>query len=217
MAVISIADTIFDNPTFNDLNPTGLIPQGGRLMSSAPHTDALMVVGAEGLGKDSANLVLTRNGKGDWSLNRTAAGAETYNVRLYLDQVLRTGEKYFFDLFNQDNKVAAPDKGIAITDFFIIYKSGVVALTTATLRLGKTVYSAVGGGAAPVQTDLVAATGISTANTAQYQFQKLAGPSPVVFHKDDLGLIEVEAVIVMANTGTLQIAAIGCHANFNFN
>lgn len=217
MTVLTIADTIIDNPTFNDLNPTGLVPQGGRLMSSAPHTDGLYIVGPEGLGKDSANLALTRNAKGDWSLNRTAAGAETYNVRTYLDLMLRTGEKYFFDLFGQDNKVAAPDKGVAITDFFIIYKSGVVALTSATLRLGKTVYSAVGGGAAQVQTDLIAAAGISTANTAQYQFQKLAGPSPTIFHKDDLGLIEVEAVIVMANTGTLQIAAMGCHLNFNNN
>lgn len=217
MPTLTIADTIFDNPTQNDLNPTGLLPQGGRLMSSAPHVDGLYIVGAEALAKDSANLVLTRNGKGDWSLNRTAAGAETYNVRTYLDAVLRTGEKYFFDQFGQDNKVSAPDKGIESVDFFINYKSGVVALTSATLRLGKTVYSVAAGGGAPVQTDLVAATAISTANTAQYQQAKVTVPAPLVFHKDDNGLIEIEAVIVMANTGTLAIASMGWHCNFNYN
>lgn len=218
MANLTIPDTIYDNPTQNDL-PSGVIPVGGRLMSSAPHTDGLLLAGAGQMDKDSANLVLTRNGVGDWSLNRTSAGAETYHVRACINDIggfIRTGETYIFGLFGQDSKVAAPAKGIEVVDFFAIYKSGVVALTSATLRLGKTVYSAAAGGGAPTQTDLVAATGVSTANTAQYQLQKLAGPSPLVFSVDDLGLVEVELTIVMANTGTVAIAGIGAHINFNY-
>lgn len=218
MGVLVVADTIFDNPTQNDL-PAGMSVSGGRLMSSAPHTDGLLFIGAGDLMSDSANLVLTRNGNGDWTLNRTAAGAETYHVRALLNQaaILRTGEKYINDLFGVDSKVAAPPKGLQVVDFFAIYKNGVVALTTSTLRLGKTVYSAAAGGGAAVQTDLVAATAMATATVVNYQLNKVAGPNPAVFHVDDLGLVEIEATFVMANTGTLAIVGLGAHVNFNFN
>lgn len=218
MANLIVPDTIFDSPTVNDLNPTSLVPLGGRLMSSAPHTDAMLIAGPESLAKDSANLALTRNGKGDWSLNRTAAGAETYNVRLAPAELLRLGEVYYGQWPSPGP--AAPDKGIQISDFFIVYSVGVVALTSATLRLGKTVFSKTAGGAAFTQTDIVAATGIATTTTpaaGQPQYAVVAGPSPLVFSKDDLGLVEIEAVIVMANTGTLRIYGMGFHANFNYN
>jgi len=224
--IVKVADSIFDSPAFNDLqNPSTFSVQGGRLMSSVPHTDGLIMVGTNDIDVDSANLVKTRNGKGDWSFNRTAAGAETYNCRITLDQLLRTGETYIYDLFGQDSKVAAPDKGIAVADFFVIYSDTVVPLTTATLRLGKTVFSKTAGGAAFTQTDLVAATGIQTAVTpavGQPTFQSVAfqnntSGTPVVFHKDDLGLIEIEAQFVMANTGTLRVYGLGAHFFFNYN
>src|SRR6266478_3225467 len=138
MPILKIPDTIFDNPCFNDLNPTSLTPVGGRLMCSSPHTDGLLFAGAGSLDKDSANLVLTRNAKGDWSLNRTAAGAETYNIRMTLGDmsgIVRTGENYELGEFGsgQTDNPPAPAKGVQIKDFFAIYKSGVVALTSATL------------------------------------------------------------------------------------
>lgn len=219
MPTVKIPDTIFDNPTQNDLNPTTLVVSGGRLMSSAPHTDGLLIVGAESLAKDSANLVLTRNAKGDWSLNRTAAGAETYNVRSTLGDMgcfVRIGETYELGGFGSGNNPTAPAKGIQVKDFFAIYKSGVVALTAATLRLGKTVYSNSPAGAAFAQTDIIAATAVQTANNANYGYQDVAGPNPLVFSIDDLGLIEVELQVVMANTGTVAIAALGAHINFNY-
>lgn len=220
---IVVPDTIYDNPAFNDLNPASQTVLGGRLMSSAPHTDGLLFAGAGQCDRDSANLLLTRNGNGDWTLNRTAAGAETYHIRAILGDMggmLRIGEQYVLGDFPatgfQTYAPNAPAKGLEIKDFFAVYKSGVVALTSATLRFGKMVYSSVAGGAAPVQTDIVAATAISTANTANYQEQDILGPSPLVFSVDDLAIVEVEATIVMANTGTLAFVGIGCHVNFNY-
>lgn len=218
MPTVTIADMIFDNPTQNDLNPTSLTPTGGRLMSSAPHTDGLILIGAQDLERDTANLVLTRNGKDDWSLNRTAtAASETFNISASLDYLLRTGEKYYFDQFGQDNKVSAPAKGMAVIDFFAIYKSSAVALTSATLRLGKLVYSTdTTGATAPTQTDLVAATAISTVNSAQYRYQAVAVPTPAM-HVDNLGLVRIELVVTMPINAVLIVAGLGCHCNFNFN
>lgn len=213
-----VADTIFDHPAFNDF-PSNTV-SGGRLMSSSPHIDGLIIVGTNDIDVDSTNLVKTRNAKGDWSFNRTGAGAETYNIRVTLDQLLRTGEKYINDIFGQDSKIAAPDKGIAIVDFFAIYSVITQPLTGATLRLGKTVYSQTAGGAAFAQTDLVNATAVQTAVTPaanQYTFQKVAGPSPTVFHKDDLGLIEIEFVPVLQNGSVFKVAALGAHLQFNYN
>lgn len=227
--IIRIADTIFDNPNYNDQTPNVGSLQGGRLMSSAPHVDGLYMAGINSLDIDSANLVKTRNAKGDWSFNRTAAGAETYNCRTTLINLLRTGETAVLDLFGDQTKQTyaplMPDKGIAVLDIFAIYSDTVVPLTTATLRLGKTVFSKTAGGAAFVQTDLVAATGIQTAVTpavGQPTFQSVAfqnntSGTPLVFHKDDIGLIEIEAQFVMANTGTLRVYGIGAHLSFNFN
>src|SRR5580765_1862922 len=219
---IIVPDTIFDNPGQNDLNPASQTVLGGRLMCSAPHTDGLLFAGPGQCDRDSANLLLTRNGNGDWSLTRTAAGAETYHIRACLGDMggfTRIGETYQLGLVGTGQTYApnAPAKGLHVKDFFAIYKSGVVALTSATLRFGKEVYSNVPAGGAPTQTDIVAATAINTANNANYGYQDVAGPATLVLSVDDLALVEIEATIVMANTGTLSFAGIGCHVNFNYD
>jgi hypothetical protein len=226
--VINIPDTIFDNPAFNDLNPTALQPLGGRLMSSAPHVDGLLLAGPEAMDVDTATHTLqpvkTRNAVGDWSFNRTAAGAETISVRTTIGEMIRLGELYNLGGFSAPgvatNYPAAPSKGVQITDFFVGYSVGVVALTSGTLRLGKTVYSKNVAGAVFVQTDIVAAQALTklTATGAlnQYAYFVFAVPTPV-WHVDDLGLVEIEATFVMANTGVLQVAYMGCHCNFNRN
>lgn len=215
---VKIPDTIFASQGVGSPGFAAPAFAGGRLMSDGPHTDGLFICPADNLGKDSANLVLTRNAKGDWSLNRTAAGAETYNIRATLQQILRLGETYEFGEVGSQNMVTPADKGIEVIDIFALYNVGVATLTSATLRLGKTVYSTTPAGGAFVQTDLQAAGAISTAlvTAGQYAYQKLAVITPV-FHKDDLGLIEVEAVIVMQNTGTLKFAGLGAHVQFNYN
>jgi hypothetical protein len=209
-------DTIIFDPTQAGINPAGSTFTGGRLMNYLPHVDGLLM--KAGLQSSSANLALTRNGKGDWSYNRTAAGAEPYFLRTTISDMLRTGEIYHYGGFHDQPPAAGP-KGIAILNFFAILNIGVVALTAATLRLGKSVYPISGAAAAaPVQTDLVAATALATATNAAnaYLLGQVAGPSPTVFSIDDLGLIEIELAITMANTGTVQVAGLGAHCQFNY-
>jgi hypothetical protein len=190
---------------------------GGRLMNRLPHTDGLLMR-ASGLQINSANLVLTRTGNGNWSYQRTAAGAESYFLRTTLGDLLRTGEVYNYGGFGSGQNVTAGPKGIAVIDMFAILNIGVVALTAATLRLGKSIYPLAGAAAAaPVQTDLVAATAIATATNGAGLFltNKVAVPAPV-FSTDDLGLVEIELAITMANTGTVAVAGLGAHVSFNF-
>lgn len=221
---IIVPDSIFDNPVQNDLNPANQSILGGRLMSSAPHTDGLLLAeaGAISWSGTGATKLPVRNAKGDWSLNRTAGGAETHFFRCTLGNMnlIRLGESAILGVFGTGNTYTPPqpDKGLEIIDFFAIYLVGVAALTSATLRVGKTVYSSAIAGGAFTQTDLqsqaVPAGGLTTSG-GNYRYVDVPTTTPV-FHKDDLGLVEIEFSPVMANTGTLQLAAIGAHVNFNY-
>jgi len=199
-------------------------------MSDGPHYDGLIIAGVENINivtspsTDIATLVNpSRVGKGDWAITYgPATVADTLYFRTTLAQMLRLGEKY--EQANLTEPTSANQtKGIAIVDFFAIYNVGVVAATTLTLRLGKTVYTAAAGGGAPTQTDLVAATAITKTVTAAgyiesdvaYQTANQAGAS-LVFSTDDLGLVEIELAAVLASTGTFALAALGCHVDFNY-
>ena len=216
------ADTIFDVPV-----PSAGSFTGGRLMSSAPHNDGMMILGTGNLDVSNSGagaVAKTRIATGDWAIT-VAAGAGNVFARATLDEILRTGETYINDLFGQDGKVAAPDKGVAVMDIFAIYSISVADATSATLRLGKTVYSKTAGGAIFVQTDLLAAANVQKTQTPaanQYVYSVLpvqtqASGTPLIFHKDDLGLIEIELALVIPATTTLRIAAIGAHCAFNRN
>jgi hypothetical protein len=221
--VINIPDTIFDNPCFNDLNPTSLTPLGGRLMSSSPHVDGLIQFDANRLQSSGGGAqTFVRNAKGDWSLN-IAASAATVFVRGCNPVVQRLGETYNLGEFSasgvQTNYPPAPAKGIEIIDFYAIYSVGTAALTSATLRLGSTVYSKTAGGGAFTQTDIVAATGVQTATTpslAQYTYQDVLVAAPA-FSVSDIGLLEVELSWVNPGTSVVQVAELGFHCNFNCN
>jgi hypothetical protein len=191
-----------------------------------PHTDGLLM--RSGLQVNSANLVLTRNGKGDWSFNRTAAGAETYYLRTTLGDILRTGEHYDLGLFPTGGSAPqtywpkAPAKGINILDVFAVLNIGVAALTSATLRVGTSVYPlSTAAAAAIVQTDVLAATAIATAvnGAGTYLTGLVALPqtNPPAFFTADMDLVEIELAIVMANTGTVQVAGVGAHVSFNYD
>jgi len=184
------------------------------LSCDLPHTVGLYLAGAEELAKDSANLVLTRNAVGDWSLNRTAAGAETYNVRVAINELLRKGEIPNFQQFGI-TPPAQPAKGIKIIDVFVIYDLGVVDATTLTLRCGKTAYA---DNVALVQTDIVAATAITKVQRAGTYVSTVAiAAGNQAFNQTDFSLLEIELVAVLANTGTIKIRAIGMHCHFNYN
>ena len=184
------------------------------LSCDLPHVDGLYLAGAEELSKDSANLVLTRNGVGDWSLNRTALGAETYNVRVAINELLRKGEIPNFQQFGI-TPPAQPAKGIKIIDVFAIYDLGVVDATTLTLRCGKTAYA---DNVALVQTDIVAATAITKVQRAGTYVSTVAiAAGNQTFNQTDFSLLEIELVAVLANTGTIKIRGIGMHCHFNYN
>lgn len=220
-SLIKAADTRFGHPVFTEWNPLSTQQgSGGRLLSDMPHVDGMLFASISDMESNSTNLVATRNGVGDWSLNRTAAGAETYFVRSNLSemQLVRTGESQIID--NVIEGPAQPDKGIQVLSMFAVMNIGVVSLTSATLRFGQSVYPLPGAAsAAIVQTDIQAATalGTLTATTAgQYLTQSVPVASPV-FNKASLTQYEIELSVVMANTGTIRIVGIGAFVNFNFN
>ncbi len=231
MGQIPAADTIFDHPLYTSW-PTnaqsGDTPIGGRLMSSSPHTDGMVMVSAWDCAPSSTNLVLTRNAEYDWSLNRTAAAAESYYVRVNAGEFAfqRLGEQYILSLFpdlgNKTSSPQAPPKGLMITDIFAVLNVGVVALTSATLRLSKVAYPLEGAAsAAPVGTDIIAPTALGNlgVNTAgQYLTQYVAVPAASQqFNTADISQTEIELAFTLANTGTIRVAGLGFHFNFNFN
>ena len=192
-----------------------------RYLQDAPNSDGMIMTPAGALQASGPNaFVLTRSGKGLWQLTRTAAGAETYFIRTTLGQMQRIGQAYQFGGFGpagiSSSKPPYVNKGVGVIDAFVALQIGVVALTSATLRIGKVVYSAT---LAPVVTDIVAATALgSVATNANPLIQTLSVPvNTQQFTVDDLALLEVELSIVMANTGTVGIAGIGAHLGFNFN
>jgi hypothetical protein len=192
--------------------------KGGRLMSRLPHIDGLVIATAgNGLAANSANLLTARVSAGLWTLGRTAAGAESYFVRTTLD-FTRIGENYRYGTVGSQPPSAGP-KGIALANVFVNMNVGVVPLTAATLRVGKTVFPAFGAAAAaPVQTDLLVATALGSlaTNTAgQYASQGVTIPTPAMF-TDDMGEFEIELALTMANTGTVAIAGLGAHVLFNY-
>jgi hypothetical protein len=192
--------------------------KGGRLMSRLPHLDGLVIATpGNALVANSANLLTTRVSNGLWTLNRTAAGVESYFVRTTFD-FTRIGETYRYGTVGTTPPSAGP-KGIALTNVFVNMNVGVAALTAATLRVGKTVFPAIGAAAvAPVQTDLLAATALgslATNGAGLYASQGVTIPTPAMF-TDDMGVFEIELAITMASTGTVAIAGLGAHVLFNF-
>jgi len=223
-SLIKAADTRFSHPAFDEWNPASQLPQGGRLLSDGAHVDGMLFATGGGLESSSSNLVWTRNGASDWSLNRTASGAETYYVRANLADMafVRTGETQIIDDIIEGgfSGKAMPDKGLELTDVFVVWGVGVAALTSATLRFSKVQYPLPGAAAAaPSATDILAATAVpSLVTNTNYVTQKLAiATGSQVFNKADLAEYELELAFVMANTGTIKLAGIGCHFNFNFN
>jgi hypothetical protein len=221
-------DTIIFDPVtsgYYDTEDTLSSQGSGRLMNRNGHIDGLHIATADEMKPSSANLVLTRNGKGDWSLNRTAAGAETYYVRCPISSLLRTGENYVYGDFsaaaNQTSGPPAGNKGLKPLSIFVTMNVGVASLTSATLRLSTDVYPVSGAAAAAVVcTDIVAATALTTL-TAQaanaYLTQQIAVPTASqAFLITDCSIGEIELVLVMANTGTVQIAQIGMHCEENY-
>ena len=191
----------------------------GRLLTTDPHTDAIYIDWANNLKADSANLVLTRNAAGDWSLNRTAAGAETYNIVTGVDLLDRLASLQLADVGTRtfalkDLAGSTVKRGIKITKVSVAYQVGVVSLTSAALVLKKVVHT---NGAALSITDIpltVSFTGKLAASSNLYVVDGTVN-SPDFLNADN-AIALAEAQFVMANTGTLRVYAIIFHLSYNY-
>src|SRR5437660_2760376 len=191
----------------------------GRLQTTDPYVDAYAFVGAGRLSVDDANLALTRNAVGNWSLNRTAGGAETYNVAAQFGLFDRVVALEKWDVGTQtfapiDQSGTAVLKGIKLLDVIVNYTVGVAALTSAVLVLKKTAYV---DNTAPAVTDLpltVSFTSKLAARTGPYQVKGTV-TTPAFVNTDNTLLI-AEAQFVMANTGTLKVNGFVFHFQYLF-
>lgn len=201
--------------------------------SDTAHAGGWLFANAGQLLADSANLVLTRNAATDWSLNRIAAGAETFNLIFSSENLRRILETYNFqEQFGGTQgpiplagrppytgatqlvpPTTAPSKGISITDVVVIYQVGVANLTSAALVLNKVAYA---NNVALAKTAMpIAATALPLVVQANPYVVSRAVTTPG-FVVDDLSDVMAEFQIVMANTGTIRIYGMGFHCNFNY-
>lgn len=216
----------------------------GYFNADTAHTGGWIFYGATSLAPFSANLVLTRNALGDYSYNRTATGAETYQLVLQLDEIKRLIEvaNTLNDLPFQNQfgtatggtsypagaaglppfsgatqlvpPTGSPAKGIQITDCVGVYQVGVAALTAASLSLNRTVFA---NNVANAITNLpIAATALPLATQANPYVFTRAVTTPV-FETTDLSDLSLELSVTMQNTGTIRLYGLGLHVNFNFN
>lgn len=216
----------------------------GAFYADAPHQGGFLVHGAQLLGPTfSSNLVLTRNALGDYSLNRTAAGAETYQVIFSFDDLKRilevsTPPLPFQEAFGTSGLTphpwppgaqgfppfkgisqftpltTQPPKGIRILNVWVVYNVGVVALTAASLSLNRTTYT---NGVVRTVTNLpLSGAALPLANQAGDYVATQTVITPV-FENIDLSDITCEFALTMANTGTIRIYEMGAHFDFNMN
>jgi len=208
-----------------------------------PHGGGVVFVDAAELGKFSANLVLTRNALGDYSLNRTSSGAETYNVFANLRGVTRLTPAYnaimqeefgtaagtpgypaaapgyppFTGATQLTPPTAPPAKGLKVTDVFAIYQVGVADLTSAALSLNRTTFA---NNTANVITNLpISATALplTAAGDSTGPYLATRAVTTPAFEVTDDSDLTVELQVVLANTGTIKLYGLGFHVSFNYN
>lgn len=155
--------------------------------------------------KDSANLVLTRNALGDWSLNRTAAGAETYNLSCCIPFPIRTTKPTDYGYLPKG------DRGLKLASIDLVYAVGVVNLTSITPVLKQvTMQDNVAIAVADHAGGLSGAPPV-TQRANPYRFT-LTPVTPVIW-TDKTKRLVFEVQFVMANTGTLKFYG----ATFNWS
>lgn len=221
-------DTIFDVPIFNQF-PTGVPTagaSGGRLMSSMPHVDGVIVFGPDRVMTSPSGAQTgepaTRVSKDLWGFVASVAANTNFYAANISANMYRTGEAYNFGLIEASSGVkvspAPPAKGLSVVSIFAGYNVGTLALTTATLRLGKNVFA---NAVAPVQTDIVAATGVATAvSTNAFTLASVAvpgNPDTQAFITDPFNEWFVELNTVQQATSTLTVYFLGVAVNFNLN
>lgn len=200
--------------------------------------EAVIAVGS------TAAPVVTRNAAGDWSLNRTAGGAETINIGANLMAVLKRRTGFGEDLQHQfgGSGIAAsaqpqfyrPDqigsmstgqqlqprtalkvKGVKLLSIDAIYRVTVANLTTNTLRVDQTLQV---NNVAPAITAVLAPTGIPTLTQANPYVQNVALAANQQIYRTLVDQeLWIEETIVMANTGVFAFYGFDCLIEFNYN
>lgn len=188
--------------------------------------------------------VLTRTAAGDWSLNRTAAGAETINIAGNLTQAILRRTGFFEDLQEQFGGSGIPGsaqpqnyrpdvlgamsagqqlqprtalklKGFKLLSIDAIFRETVVALTTNTIRADQTLFV---NNVAPAITAVLAPAAIATAAQANpYVINTPLLLANQIYRVTADQEIWIELTSVMANTGVLAFYGFDCLVEFNFN
>jgi hypothetical protein len=217
-----------------------------RYQQDLGFTDARVFLGAGdlvGVGSVAAP-VITRNAAGDWSLSRTAAGAETLNFAANLTNAIIRRTGFGEDLQEQfggtgipasaQPQVYRPDvipamaaaqqlqprtalklKGIKLLSFDTIFRVTIVALTTNTVRVDQTLFV---NNVAPAVTAVLAPTGVATATQANpYVVNTALAAGQQVYRNLIDQSVWVELTTVMANTGKIDVYGFDCLVEFNFN
>ncbi len=188
--------------------------------------------------------VVTRNAVGDWSLTRTAAGAETLNIAANITNALirRTGfgedlqeqfggtgipgsaqvQVYRPDVIPSMNtaqqlqsRTALKLKGLKLLSIDSIFRVTVVNLTTHTLRVDQTLFV---NNVAPAVTAVLAPTGLNTVVQANPYVQNLGLPAAQQIYRTLLDQeVWIEVTVVMANTGKIDFYGFDCLVEYNLN
>jgi len=213
-------------------------------LQDTPHSTGLIWYGAGMLDKFSANLVLTRNALGDYSLNRTASGAETYQVVGTLTDLTRlltaASPVYFqeqfgtaagtsgypasvagYPPFTGANQLVPPTgpppKGLQVNSVVVVYQVGVADLSAASLSLNRIVYA--NNVANSITNVAIAATALplTAAGDATGPYLATRAVSAPAFENTQNSNLELEFAVTMQNTGTLRIYGLGLNVSFNYN
>src|SRR5579864_206429 len=219
----------------------------GNFVSDVPFAGGWIIYSAIDLTSFSPNLVLTRNALGDYSLNRAAAGAETYPAVIGINGAIKRLTVYpqlsslpFLQQFGTGAGTAGypkgaagippftgssqftpptgpPPKGVRITDVCAVYQVGVVNLTAASLSLNRTAYA--NNVANSITNVPIAATALplTAAGDATGPYFVKRAVTTPVFETVDQSDLLLELSVTLANTGTIRIYALGFHLDFNYN
>jgi|SRR6267142_366015 len=217
-----------------------------RYQQDLGFTDARVFLGPGDVvvSSTAAVPVVTRNAAGDWSLTRTAAGAETISLAANITNAVIRRTGFGEDLQEQfggtgipasaQPQVYRPDvipamaaaqqlqprtalkiKGIKLLSFDTIYRNTVVALTTNVVRVDQTLFV---NNVAPAITAVLAPTGIATATQANpYVVNTALAAGQQIYRNIVDQEVWIEMTAVMANTGKLDFYGFDCLVEFNFN
>lgn len=187
---------------------------------------------------------IVRNAAGDWSLTRTAAGAETLNIAANLLNAIIRRSGFGEDLQEQyggtgipgsaQAQIYRPDvipamntaqqlqprtalkiKGVKLLSIDAIFRVTVVNLTSNNLRVDQALFA---NNVAPAITAILAPTALNTVVQANPYVQNISLAAAQQIYRNLVDQeLWIEATVVMANTGKLDFYGFDCLVEYNYN